>query len=424
MTTLQYLTGLLQSGGSGAIPFDAACLMPGDWEQVVSFAERQRLAPQLYTRLEMLNKLRDIPAPVSQRLRAMYLGGIARGVQLSHELAAILNCLNENNIPVIVLKGPHLAEIVYKDWGVRPMDDFDLMVRRDDIGRAVGLLKGLGYEPSLALDTAAAVAAHPHFPVMCKGHRFFVEPHFTLAAPESPFVIDIDGIWSRAVRTTIAGADVLVLSDIDLLLHLCIHAAYNHRYSSGLLPLRDIAETINSRQGLLDWNGLKDRAMQWKADRCLALTLSLVHEYFGTGAGQGEETNSGLDQAIHAIARDRVLRGPAGQIPLTTNVSELLGKGTLRSKAEIVRRRLFPPPSVLATMYPVDPASKRILLYYGVRVKDLLLRYGKTGFALMKQDAIAVEQMKNEEQGTLLSEWLAGGDLNIPDLDGVIKCAV
>ncbi len=55
-----------------------------------------------------------------------------------------------------------------------------------------------------------------------------VEVHWTLLKEDEPFTIDADALWERAVPARIANLDALALLLEDLVLHLCLHLAYQH----------------------------------------------------------------------------------------------------------------------------------------------------------------------------------------------------
>ena len=416
MTPAQILTGFLRAQDAQSLSFDPADLTRSDWEEVIRLAKEHRLAPQFFVRLNKLDKLSDLPAESAQRLRNMYLSSVARGLQLSSELAEILDHFNKTDIPVIVLKGPHLAEMVYKDWALRPMGDFDLMVKKEDLARAAEGLKVLGYEASAEFHLEAQIKFHNDLPMLSKQNGFIVDPHWTLELPTSPFKIDIEGVWQRARKTTISGTDALVLSPEDFLLHLCIHAAYHHRLSFGLLLLRDIAETIQCLRGEIDWEKLINTAEQWGAGRCLSLSLYLSKELFAAEAPSEvlkKDLFSDSDLNISEIARERIFGTSAGNLPLTHNISRLWGERGFWDKAEIFLKNAFPSTYALAAIYPVNPSSKRIYLYYPVRLKDLLVLYGKTVFSLFRRDAHTIEQIKKEEQGNILVDWLTAEEIHL-----------
>jgi hypothetical protein len=412
MVTENLIAALLRKDGSDLPHLPSHALSSSDWEEVLNNAEKHALSPLLFLRLNELNQLSDVPNDARLQLRNAYLKSSARGTHLSIELTRILAHFSKRDISVIVLKGPHLAEEIYRDWAVRPMCDFDLLVRIADISQASKALGELGYRASKNFTPEIETRHNAHSPTFVKEGGFFVELHWNLELPAGPFIIDLQGVWARARRTNIAGVDTFVLSNEDLLLHLCIHAAYRHHFAFGILPLCDIAEAIRCLKDQIDWGKLRTRAQQWKAQKCLYLTFYLSRELFGGQADANflrELQPPDFSMAIAAAAMEQVLCQPSIPLPMNHNLSQLWGRHAFLDKGMFVMRKAFPSRDFLSSMYAADPSSKAIYFYYIVRLKDLLLRYGRTVFALLKKDRDAMAQVHREEQGNILVQWLTSG---------------
>src|SRR5271157_4682345 len=102
-------------------------LSSSDWDVLIEESGRYGVAPLLYRRLRTFHSEIPIPANVMARLRHIYLQSAGRGMHLYHELGKVLRPLRHANIPVIVLKGAHLATIVYGNIALRPMGDVDVL---------------------------------------------------------------------------------------------------------------------------------------------------------------------------------------------------------------------------------------------------------------------------------------------------------
>jgi hypothetical protein len=80
----------------------------------------------------------------------------AHNLRLFRKLELVLCRLDAGGVPIIVLKGAALAQEVYRNAGLRPMADLDLLVRGEDEPLRRWLLSTLGYEslcPDLGDDT-------------------------------------------------------------------------------------------------------------------------------------------------------------------------------------------------------------------------------------------------------------------------------
>ena len=80
---------------------------------------------------------------------AAYLENAARNLRLYDNLCKVLKILRRDGIPVIVLKGAHLAELVYGNRALRFMGDLDLLVQKDDVMRVDALLIEMGCTPTV-----------------------------------------------------------------------------------------------------------------------------------------------------------------------------------------------------------------------------------------------------------------------------------
>ncbi len=116
-----------------------------DWGAFLMLAEGQGVAPLVYWRLEASGWSHRLPAAVRASLRRLYYQSAAQNSLLRRELESILEALAAAHIPVIVLKGAHLAVALYPDIALRPMHDLDLLVHEGDFENARQVLTKIGY---------------------------------------------------------------------------------------------------------------------------------------------------------------------------------------------------------------------------------------------------------------------------------------
>jgi len=380
-----------------------------DWDRVIQLSARHGVTPSLYRRLKTLGPGTNIPASIEQRLRGVYLHSVGRGICLYHELSQVLRMLQNDNIPVIVLKGAFLAEVVYGNIALRSMGDVDLLVEKSDLARVEKILPEMGYSPSRRFWIEAECATHQHLPPFIKPGAAPLEIHWIIVHPTGPFRIDVDGLWKRARPTLIAGVEVLVLSPEDLLLHLCLHTSFQHRFIIGLRALCDISETLWHYRDEMDWEQVRLRARQWGAGKCGYLTLHLARELLGALVPDDVLSAlepSGLHPRFVTWAREQIFTEPDKALPLSANLARIWGADRLQDKAAAFLKTAFPSRESMATMYPAPPSSRRIYLYYPVRLKDLLLQYGRTAWRLLCRDEEALASAEREERGNALVDWL------------------
>src|SRR3990172_9201402 len=116
-----------------------------DWKFISEAAFSRNIAQLLYHNLKGLGNRHLIPPEVLEKLKKAYHGNIARNMFLYAELRNIVNAFQSAGLKVIALKGAALAGIVYRDAGLRPMMDLDLLVRKEDLGIAQRIMTDLHY---------------------------------------------------------------------------------------------------------------------------------------------------------------------------------------------------------------------------------------------------------------------------------------
>ena len=390
---------------------DSGDISSDDWHRMVEVALRHGVAPLLYQRFKAEAEGRTPPPPVVQKLREAYFSVATRNTKLYHELGSVVRELETKDVPVVLLKGAHLAEVVYGNIALRPMADADVLVRKDDLPRAVDGLLEMGCLASRHVCIEAELATNHDLPMFLSPDGLHLEVHWTLERPTSPFAIDLEGVWWRAQRAVIAGTDTSVLSPEDLLLHLCLHACFHHRFAMGLQPLCDIAATLEHYGEAVDWGQLVQRARQWRVQRGVYLVFRLARDLLCASVpDQVLETLDPGDLApgLAEWAREEVFRREPRRVAMTENVARVLTAQTLRSKMALLVEHLFPSREFMATRYPVS-SSRWLPVYYLVRVWDLVKRYGCTVWRHWRGDEDAVATHERVDRGNTLVDWLSLG---------------
>ncbi|MBI2544212.1 MAG: nucleotidyltransferase family protein [Candidatus Rokubacteria bacterium] len=256
-----------------------------DWERALQRAEAERLLPLLYAAVRSL----PLPDGVLGRLRAGWLGGRRQHLLGVEQLGRVLSVFEREGVVALALKGPALGEMLYRDPGLRPFTDLDLLVRPADAPRAISLLSALGYRHldaghSLPYELAWRHAA-PFVGPEDRPDRLPIDLHWGLLdapgiAPAPP--IDHREIWERAVKVNAWEPPARGLCPEDLLIYLAVHWALHHAFS-GLIWGLDLALLLRRFGGGLDWEGVAERARRWRVRGALYFALREVEEQFPVG---------------------------------------------------------------------------------------------------------------------------------------------
>jgi hypothetical protein len=113
-------------------------------EPLARWFVRQGLAPFVYYQLRAVSD--ETAVALAKLLKFSTLSIAVRNDLHFESLARILNGLQKEAIPTVLLKGVVLAETAYGARAARPMSDIDLWLRDEDMSRVVLLLTDLGFK--------------------------------------------------------------------------------------------------------------------------------------------------------------------------------------------------------------------------------------------------------------------------------------
>ncbi len=227
--------------------------LDGDALRKVAYVEG--VAPLLY---HIVRGQDLLPLPVKEDLRLAYYYNAGRNLLLLHKLEDAVGHLTAEGVPVILLKGAALAEAVYRKAAVRPMEDLDLLVRREHVSTALRVLSALGYEPAHAEFRAGYVVTYRNEVMLVKPGEVNVpiEIHWSLFSPlYYQHAVPINWFWQTALPASVGDVPTWILGPEAQVLHLCSHMLLHHGHGGEprLLWLHDVAEVITFYQEQIDW---------------------------------------------------------------------------------------------------------------------------------------------------------------------------
>jgi hypothetical protein len=383
------------------------------WARLAHRACFHGIAPLLYYRLQQIDLTEVLPSAALQVWQRAYYATALTHRLFSQALQRVLRALQAGGTAVIVLKGAALAETVYPSPAVRPMRDVDLLVRAADLARVEDTLRALGYRLTEGPHPKAWWRAqHYHWTFRQPAAPPLdmpLEVHWHLDRPSRPFAIEIEGLWQRAVPTTIAGVDTRILAPEDQLLHLCLHTCrhaggplHEGRMNLRLLSFCDLAAVIQHDASTMDWAQLARRAQQWGVAPYVALPLQLARDLVGAAvpeAALAALEAERVDARLLGWVCDELLEDPGTAPPALARLRRwqrggfrdwAAVLGTLRSPAVRDRAAGSPPAMLRYGNYPV-------------RLAHLVRRFGPVLWRLIRQDPVLTAQA---ERKVHLAAWL------------------
>lgn len=387
-----------------------ATLSATTWEALIHEAIRLGVSPLLYARLRQLGEKFTPPPELLQVLQATYQNNALHNMHLYQALHGLLRVTQQASIPMVLLKGAHLAQTVYQDIAMRTMGDVDILVREADVPRVEAILQEQGYSFQTEKQLGEGRYHVPY--VLATDETIGIEVHWHIEPAHSPFRVDVEGIWQRAQATRIMGMEVLVLSPEDLLLHLCMHNAYHHIFGHySLRALYDIREVVRHFAERMDWEKLARRCQEWGSDHSVYLTLLLACEIL-----HADVPPALLDYLKPASFNQRMIEWAQDRIfaqvddtsgPWSDRLGHLNSSTHFADRYRILLQTCFPPRAEIAQQYQIAPHTWQVYFYYPVRLVHRLLRYSLTFLRFARAPNGTTSWIRRETGRTELVRWLS-----------------
>lgn len=391
---------------------ELASLSQADWEYLLITCARYGLRPLIYFNLRLLFDEDCIPVFVQDDLREAHLESAYKNMLIFRHAGILLSALESEDVPVIGLKGIFLLENIYNNIAARALGDIDIMVKKEDLQVAINILINLGYTMETYFSPVDQNTDIKHVSPMKNADGLSVEIHWTILNEEEPFAIDPDGLWDRAVPVNIAGVDVLALSPEDLVLHLCLHFAYQHHLNLGLRGLNDVTEVLQHYNKQLDWARLDVLSQKWGVGRVVWLALSLTVELLGAPVPQDVLNRlepEKVESWVLPNARSIVLNAREKAAPMTPDLADFASEKGFLNRIKLIMSRIFLPKLILARLYGVPPSSVLIYGCYFRRLKELIQQYGSSIRNILKNESDVVSIVEDQQGVAKLRTWMLKG---------------
>lgn len=369
----------IESSLCGAVP---------DWPGLLAAAEYHGLAPLLYSKATGCS---EIPEDIAGRLRDAYLDSAKRGLFLTGCLLLLLDRFEEAGVPVVPLKGPVLAEMLYcspkreTDPAWRPFSDLDLLVRERDVAAALEILQREGYRlaPHLARLPLRVLKRFGGELILRSGRAGQADLQWETAPADYPFRFDTEVLWRSVRPARLEGREVAALSPECLMLFLCVHGA-KHMWSR-LMWLGDVGRLAAKR---FDWDAAMALAEETRCGRPVLLGLLLAHDLLDAPVPGGILERARKDARVVAHARrvaGRLERAQAGE-PSSAELTAFNAGLTddWRQKARHYAALLKAPTE--AELETLALPEQLFFLYYPLRAGRMAWKYGAGLFRRKDED--------------------------------------
>jgi hypothetical protein len=308
------------------------------WLAVLSSARSNRLTGllcaavedgSLPTTLEQLNQAHELQ--MSMMIWVM---------RLEAELLTVVDLLTASALDVRVLKGSAVAHLDYPDPALRSFIDLDVLVRSEQIDRAIELLLAAGFQRRYPQPRPGFDRRFSKGTTFLSPTGYELDLHRTFAQGPWGLSMNVDDLWDDdGEKFEVAGRSLRALSRRARFMHACYHAALGD-WPPRLLSLRDIAQMLLvTGQSESDLRAISAR---WQADAVSAVAVSDTWHLLGI------ESNTRIsdwaqnyvptkqDEARMAVYRHRRRTSTAQAVSALSAISGL------RNKAAFLHAMVLP----------------------------------------------------------------------------------
>jgi hypothetical protein len=191
-----------------------------------------------------------------------------------------MDSLDRNGIETLLFKGAPIALRHYPDPGLRPMEDIDLLVHKQQARQAIELLIQLGWVPAVRPAKQLGESYFDLFRALCLSHDIMhkIDLHWRVLYSMEGHDLS-DGFWESALVIDMQGKAINVPNDTEMLLHTC---SWGIRWDP-VPTFRWVADAmmiIAHAQRAIDWDRIMHLAARSNLELPLRHALSYLQETF------------------------------------------------------------------------------------------------------------------------------------------------
>jgi hypothetical protein len=237
--------------------------------------EKDGISSQVYYFLKQQGRLEQTPTFFKNRLKDSYEIGLYQNLFIKNQTDLIINMFEYQGIDVIPLKGVYFAERYFGHIGARTTSDIDLLIRYQDLEKAIDSVKSLGF----LIDSKVIPGNFhcslskklPHSPI-----PLIVELHWSLII-ESTSRFNVEDIWDQSSSV----GEYLHIKELSLqhTLYMILLHGWRHNLDSQKYFL-DNMQVINKLNEEDNYEILFNLAKSHQTYKRIKRTLSITYQNF------------------------------------------------------------------------------------------------------------------------------------------------
>lgn len=252
-----------------------------DWPALTNFAKAKGLLPAVCDQI-LKSFQADIPLNIFNDLTSIYMQNLNNNLRLEKELFDILALFTQAGVMAIPLKGPFLANYLYRDLAHRQSScDLDILIKKDSIQKAKEALKEIGYYTNTDKETFLLKfkTQISFIRKNTEGETLALDLHWGLR--NGSIVGNLEEFWQSSVEVNMNGHMILTASLEDLALYLSM-AALIDAQGIRIKYAYDLHKLFSGFSKEVDHKRLWEKAKRRNMQSMLGLMLSLIKKIFRT----------------------------------------------------------------------------------------------------------------------------------------------
>ncbi len=216
-------------------------------ELFFGYCKKYKLAPWIYTQILKHDFNEYLSINSINSFKSIYEKTKTENEKRNKEAIRFLRIFEKEHIDVAVLKGNLFIHRVYHDTGYKKMNDFDMLIRKEDWPKVQQIYFDLGYIPLgfgwTGEKQKAAKFSHAGMSFLSPDYSCITGTQWGLKSPTSKYKLKSEDIWENVLAFNFYNTKVKQLSPEYNLLHLVLHMGL---YKIGIRDCMDVYNLLLS----------------------------------------------------------------------------------------------------------------------------------------------------------------------------------
>lgn len=256
-----------------------------DWPYLFDAMKYHKITSLVFSRIEGQGLEKQLPTDVRSRFADHVVKDRALNEKIYDTARILHEAERELKIKVVYLKGFILKHFVYERPELRPMDDIDILVAKEDLFAIQDFLKNRGFydvnHVSSRIETQ--LKYFYELPPLIDAEKNEIDIHWHYTGTASRFYRDLEQFFTNTIRVRIKDFEVSSLDTEFFLLLILLHLYISNKLQMKLRDFYDIQSLIE--RGIdrkIDLNRFFSLVGKLKLHDPVYFGLKLTHDIFQT----------------------------------------------------------------------------------------------------------------------------------------------